>query len=381
MPRPTRRDATRFDLSPVGSLAPVTAEPPASAEAGRPVSEDPAVTAFDLPPITDDMTYPLPASPEAEPGPGTEAGALGAAALPPSSAETRFDLPPVTEDLMAAGYDLPSAPGPAPAAQGPDETSILPAPGTGPAAPPAPGSRPPAARHGDDGKGRRTLVGVVVIVLVLVGGGFLGVRLAGGSTSRVAAATSPATPAASAAARSGAAPSASAPSSASASPSASAPASAPAPRPAVPRVTTLAVKSAEAFGPDGTSDGDNPAQASGALGGAAQPWSTQWYATPAFGMLKHGTGLLVSLRQTATVTGVRIYLSSYQGAELQLRAGSSPQDLHTVATAGDAGGEVKLTLDHPTAARYLLIWFTALPPDGAGHYAETISRVVVSGHR
>ena len=98
-------------------------------------------------------------------------------------------------------------------------------------------------------------------------------------------------------------------------------------------------------------------------------------------MLKHGTGLLVSLRQAATVTRVRISLSSYRGAKLQLRAGSSPQDLHTVATAGNAGGEVTLTLGQPTAARYLLIWFTALPPDGAGHYAETVSRVVVTGHR
>jgi cytoskeletal protein RodZ len=369
-------EATRFDLSPVGEVPPVSGAAPASYEAGRdsgeagvPVSEDPAVTAFDLPPITDDMIYPLPA----EPLPGTGAGAPPAA-LPTGSEETRFDLPRMTEDLMAAGYDL--RPGRQSSAPGAEATSILPAPGADPAGPPAAGPRPPAPRDGDDGKGRRTLVGVVVIVLVLAGAGFLGLRLAGGgTTSRNAAATSPATPAASASASSGA------PASAAASASASAPASNPAAPPAAQPATTLAVKSATAFGPDGASDGDNPAKAGGALGGAAQPWSTQWYTTPSFGMLKHGTGLLVSLRQTATVTSVRIYLSSYRGAKLQLRAGSSVQDLRTVATAGNAGGEVKLTLSQPTSARYLLIWFTALPPDGAGHYAETVSRVVVGGHR
>jgi hypothetical protein len=81
------------------------------------------------------------------------------------------------------------------------------------------------------------------------------------------------------------------------------------------------------------------------------------------------------------VTRVRIDLSPYRGAKLQLRAGGSAQDVRTVATAADAGGTVRLNLPHPVTARYLLIWFTVLPPDGAGHYAETVSRVVVSGHR
>ena len=51
------------------------------------------------------------------------------------------------------------------------------------------------------------------------------------------------------------------------------------------------------------------------------------------------------------------------------------------ATANNAGGAVRLTLPHPVTARYLLIWFTQLPPDGAGHYPESVSHVLVSGHR
>ena len=100
-------EATRFDLSPVGEVpsagevptagevppagGPASGAAPASAEAGAPASEDPAVTAFDLPPITDDMIYPRAADPG--PGNGAGAGALPPAALPPGMEETRFDLP------------------------------------------------------------------------------------------------------------------------------------------------------------------------------------------------------------------------------------------------------------------------------------------------
>ena len=57
------------------------------------------------------------------------------------------------------------------------------------------------------------------------------------------------------------------------------------------------------------------------------------------------------------------------------------QDLRVAATASDVGGVVKLTLRQPTAARYLLVWFTQLPPDGAGHYQASVSDVVVTGRR
>ena len=51
------------------------------------------------------------------------------------------------------------------------------------------------------------------------------------------------------------------------------------------------------------------------------------------------------------------------------------------ALAIKSGGVVRLTLPRPVAARYLLIWFTQLPPDGAGHYQETVSQVQVTGRR
>ena len=100
-------------------------------------------------------------------------------------------------------------------------------------------------------------------------------------------------------------------------------------------------------------------------------------------MLKHGTGLLLDLGGKVTVTSVRLDLTEYQGADLQIRVGNgtAPQDLRVAATASNVGGVVRLTLRHPAAARYLLIWFTQLPPDGAGHYQESVSHVLVTGRR
>jgi hypothetical protein len=144
-------------------------------------------------------------------------------------------------------------------------------------------------------------------------------------------------------------------------------------------VTQLKPVSAAAVGPAGTSDGDNAQNASLALSGdPATPWHTDWYATARFGNLQQGTGLLVDLGRTVTATGVTIQLGNTPGADLQVRAGTAPADLHTVATAKNAGGAVRLTLASHPQARYMLIWFTLLPPDSSGTYQATISGVTVT---
>jgi cytoskeletal protein RodZ len=147
-------------------------------------------------------------------------------------------------------------------------------------------------------------------------------------------------------------------------------------------VSWLPIKLAVAFGPAGTADGDNPQIAQWAItAGAPSPWQTDWYASPRFGMLKSGTGLLLDMGKTVTITSLRIDLSPYRGANLQLRLGGTPSDLRVAARADDVGGTVQLKLSSALRARYVLIWFTLLPPNGAGVYQESVSRVVVSGHR
>ena len=170
---------------------------------------------------------------------------------------------------------------------------------------------------------------------------------------------------------------------------ATSPATTPAPTPSVSPASApsssmpLHVALAEAFGPSGLRDGDNP---QGALSpitpGASSPWRTDWYTTANFGRLKQGTGLLLDMGGPATITSVRITLGSASGADLQLRVGDTPAlaDLPVAASASDVGGTIDLRLAHAVRAQYVLIWFTLLPPNGvAGQYQASVYQVGVSG--
>jgi len=362
---PADLDATRFDL-------PV-------------VSADPATTAYDLPALPEmPRTAELPAV-----VPPT-------VAQPRAAMETQFDTE-TRSDLAAAGYDLKPAES-VEQAEADSATKIIPVLGTGTADPaathvtpeqPVPAGQPAPALPGTAKAGRvrgkrRGLLALGAVVVLAAAGG-VGAYLATGSTAtKNTAATSVASQGASAAAAKASAAaraSAAAEASASAATKASKSASAKA---AAQRVISLPVASAAAFGPDGFADGDNPGNAKFAIArNAAQPWQTQWYVTSRFGMLKHGTGLLLDLGKKVTVTSVRLDLGQLQSTDMQIRVGNGTalQNLRVAAKASDVSGVVKLTLRHPVTARYVLLWLTQLPPDGAGHYQGSVSHVVVSGRR
>jgi Helix-turn-helix domain len=152
----------------------------------------------------------------------------------------------------------------------------------------------------------------------------------------------------------------------------------PTPPPAQVPAAQVTPVSATAFGPGGTSNGDNPQGAYLALSGdPATPWHTDWYSTARFGNLQGGTGLLLDLGQTMTAAGVTIQLGSIPGADLQVRAGPTLSDMPVVAGVTDAGGTVRLPLASHPEVRYLLIWFSLLPPDSAGTYQAYVSSVTV----
>jgi hypothetical protein len=143
----------------------------------------------------------------------------------------------------------------------------------------------------------------------------------------------------------------------------------------------LVVESIAAFGPEGTSDGDNPDIASRVLHhGTDQPWYSQWYATPDFGDLRSGTGLLLDMGKAVTVRNLQLGIGNALGTDVQVRVGNSPVlDLPTVASARDVGGDVRLTASTPAEGRYVLVWFTRLPPVGQGHYQVSVYNVSVDG--
>jgi hypothetical protein len=208
------------------------------------------------------------------------------------------------------------------------------------------------------------------------------------TASPSAAAPSAAAPSASAADPSAAASHAAAPSPAAPSPAASAPA-APAlthpdapPAPVVgPAPRSLAVAAIEAFGPDGTSDGDHEDFASRALGDGAMPWSSSWYLSPEFGNLKAGTGLLLDMGKSVQVSSVQLILGGQIGADVQVRVGNTAalSALSTVATATDVGGTVRLPTASRASGKYVLVWFTALPPIGDGQYQISVYDTTVDG--
>ena len=166
-----------------------------------------------------------------------------------------------------------------------------------------------------------------------------------------------------------------------------APTHAPAPAPvaAVPSARALKPVSATAFDPYGDGQGENNSLVPLAIDvSQATAWHTQWYTTARFGNLKPGTGLLLDMGREVTVTSVRVLLGSASGASLQLRVGdeaSSLTGLRPVVRVTGAGGQVQLGLTKPVHARYLLLWFTKLPPDNSGTFQASVYNVWVEGRR
>jgi hypothetical protein len=149
----------------------------------------------------------------------------------------------------------------------------------------------------------------------------------------------------------------------------------PAPRP-------LAVASITAFGPEGPADGDNPSVVSRVNEAGAQPWYTSWYASPEFGNLQSGTGLLLDMGGAVKLSGLRLVLGDPLGADVQVRVGNRATlaGLATVASATDVGGTVRLPVTSAVSGRYVLVWFTKLPPNGQpSQYQVAVYSVTVTG--
>ena len=149
-----------------------------------------------------------------------------------------------------------------------------------------------------------------------------------------------------------------------------------------PPIVVLNPVSVVAFGPGGAAQGDNPGLASLAISGnPATPWYSDWYATAQFNGLQSGTGLLLDMGQLVVITSVRVTLGSLPGADLELRVGDVPAlaNLPVVASAANAGGTARLHPALPVRGRYVLIWFTLLPPNGSGNYQASVSGIRLKG--
>lgn len=151
------------------------------------------------------------------------------------------------------------------------------------------------------------------------------------------------------------------------------------------RARTVIPASAATFDPYGDGQGAGAAQlAQQAIDDSpTTAWHTAWYTTAMFGNLKPGTGLLLDMGRPVTITGIKITLGSLPGADFQVRTGAaaaSLADTHPVTRVTGAGGQVDRQLTTPArGARYVLIWFTRLPPDASGTFQATVYNVSFKG--
>ncbi|MFF8769955.1 serine/threonine protein kinase [Kitasatospora sp. NPDC015120] len=136
-------------------------------------------------------------------------------------------------------------------------------------------------------------------------------------------------------------------------------------------------------GPEGTSALDKATD-----GDPNSEWTTSWYLDP-FPKIKEGTGLLLDLGSTQTVSGVTVKLGTPATAELRVPGkgvsnppAAKPKDYTILGK--ETGTTLAYQLDSPVTTRYLLIWLTGLTknPEGmqyAGQYQGHIADVKVFG--
>jgi transcriptional regulator with XRE-family HTH domain len=156
------------------------------------------------------------------------------------------------------------------------------------------------------------------------------------------------------------------------------------PAPSVsPAAPALPPVSVTAFGPDGSADGDNPQLARLAIDpNPATAWVTDRYGTALFGATQPGTGLLLDLGKVVKISTAEVTLGP-GGADFQMRVGNTPSRsaMRVVGIATDASGTLGVRLTAPVDARYVLIWFTKLPPDSSGTFQGRVYHISVQGSR
>ncbi len=117
-------------------------------------------------------------------------------------------------------------------------------------------------------------------------------------------------------------------------------------------------------------------------------WTSQWYKTADFGRLKAGSGLLIDMGKPVKFASVTVTFNSQLGASVELLVGNSAArskqnlaSMTTVASAQSPTGAFTFRIKNQTPGRYLVVWFTQLPPKAGanGKYEAEIFNVAVSG--
>jgi putative peptide zinc metalloprotease protein len=161
---------------------------------------------------------------------------------------------------------------------------------------------------------------------------------------------------------------------------------------ALPAAVALTPVGAHGFDPLSSNDpGDeNDDLAAYAIdGNPSTSWQTQRYlGSPLLGGLKQGTGLILDMGGQVRLSSITVTFGSALGADVAIEIGddntlaaASLAAFTTVATADGIGGTYTFRTASTAQGRYVLIWFTRLPPAADGGFQVQIFNILIRGSR
>jgi serine/threonine protein kinase len=118
-------------------------------------------------------------------------------------------------------------------------------------------------------------------------------------------------------------------------------------------------------------------------------WHTDFYLNnPVFGGLKKGTGLILDMGTQVRLSQLTVQFGSVCCANVHIeigndnaRSAATLDTFTTVASSSTASGTTTFRVSSPVRGRYVLIWFTSLPPmaSNSSQYQAQIYDIVVRG--
>lgn len=141
----------------------------------------------------------------------------------------------------------------------------------------------------------------------------------------------------------------------------------------------LNVSGASSFDPQGDGEEKSELAPLAVDGKPETAWETEGYNSADFGRLKPGVGLILDLGSRAQVRSVSVDLAGHAGASFAVRVTDDPGgEYRTLGTVSGAEPTAEVRSPDSARGRYVVLWFTSLPPDG-GKYRAYVSEVDVRG--
>lgn len=139
--------------------------------------------------------------------------------------------------------------------------------------------------------------------------------------------------------------------------------------PAQPPPQIQGVRTLDPQGDDGV---ENDEQAPLAIDGdPGTAWTSSTYASPEFGNLKDGVGMVVDLGRPSALSGVTLQVNGTGGA-VEVRAAPGPdlEGSQVVGAAEITGEPVDVALPEPVETQHVILWFTRVPDVGGDNRIE-----------